>query len=56
MRECQSLNPDPAVSEDEDYMEAEEEDLGEEGDVEEMQNLQIHGKFVNSLNCIQIKG
>ncbi|XP_058116036.1 methylosome subunit pICln isoform X1 [Anopheles coustani] len=38
MRECQSLNPGSEVSEDEDYMEAEEEDLQEVG---EMQNLQL---------------
>lgn len=39
MRECQSLNPDPGtVSEDEDYMEAEEEELQE---VDEMRNLQL---------------
>ncbi|XP_055534074.1 methylosome subunit pICln isoform X1 [Wyeomyia smithii] len=39
MRECQSLNPDPgAVSEDEDYMEAEEDELQE---VDEMRNLQL---------------
>lgn len=39
MRECQSLNPDPgAISEDEDYMEAEEDDLE---DVDRMQNLQL---------------
>ncbi|XP_053688022.1 methylosome subunit pICln isoform X2 [Sabethes cyaneus] len=39
MRECQSLNPDPgAVSEDEDYMEAEEDELQE---VDDMRNLQL---------------
>lgn len=39
MRECQALNPDPGtVSEDEDYMEAEEEELQE---VDEMRNLQL---------------
>lgn len=39
MRECQTLNPDPgAVSEDEDYMEAEEDEMG---DVDDMRNLQI---------------
>ncbi|XP_055626993.1 methylosome subunit pICln isoform X1 [Toxorhynchites rutilus septentrionalis] len=39
MRECQSLNPDPgAISEDEDYMEAEDDDLQE---VDDMRNLQL---------------
>ncbi|XP_058465988.1 methylosome subunit pICln isoform X2 [Malaya genurostris] len=39
MRECQSLNPDPgAISEDEDYMEAEEDELQE---VDDMRNLQL---------------
>uniref|UniRef100_A0A182MXG0 Methylosome subunit pICln n=1 Tax=Anopheles dirus TaxID=7168 RepID=A0A182MXG0_9DIPT len=38
MRECQSLNPGTDVSEDEDYMEAEEDDLQEVGD---MRNLQL---------------
>ncbi|KAL1376758.1 hypothetical protein pipiens_020340, partial [Culex pipiens pipiens] len=43
MRECQALNPDPGtVSEDEDYMEAEEEDLQE---VDEMRNLQLDGEI-----------
>lgn len=44
MRECQALNPDPGtVSEDEDYMEAEEEDLQE---VDEMRNLQLDGEIL----------
>ncbi|XP_052860756.1 methylosome subunit pICln [Anopheles cruzii] len=38
MRECQSLNPGSDVSEDEDYMEAEVDDLPEVG---EMRNLQL---------------
>lgn len=39
MRECQTLNPDPGtISEDEDYMEAEEDELQE---VDDMRNLQL---------------
>uniref|UniRef100_A0A182INP2 Uncharacterized protein n=1 Tax=Anopheles atroparvus TaxID=41427 RepID=A0A182INP2_ANOAO len=38
MRECQTLNPGSDVSEDENYMEAEEDDLQEVG---EMRNLQL---------------
>uniref|UniRef100_A0A182T3D9 Methylosome subunit pICln n=1 Tax=Anopheles maculatus TaxID=74869 RepID=A0A182T3D9_9DIPT len=38
MRECQILNPGSDVSEDEDYMEAEEDELEE---VEDMRNLQL---------------
>lgn len=41
MRECQSLNPGSDVSEDEDYMEAEEDELEEVGD---MRNLQLDGE------------